>query len=239
MTRTEPDGELLRATLDIWHPECWGICSTAETGSSLVGHGAAVSGDSAYERCTIYGGSVEHLDQAVAVAHDSPFIRSIHPLDDGPTGAALPAAVGRRARDVFIEYPATDGIGAAFVSRGYVLDGQYRVEDGIETWDLLVHASREAFERSLDEIRDERDADITLERLSPAADATRAGPTGGDDRTLTTRQREVFALARRRGYYEWPREVSARELAAELDVSKTTLLEHLRTAESKLLGGGH
>ena len=58
MTRTEPDRELLRATLDIWHPECWGICSTAETGSSLVGHGAAVSGDSAYERCTIYGGSV-------------------------------------------------------------------------------------------------------------------------------------------------------------------------------------
>jgi len=96
MTRTEPDRELLRATLDIWHPECWGICSTAETGSSLVGHGAAVSGDSAYERCTIYGGSVEHLDQAVAVAHDSPFIRSIHSLDDGPRGAALPAAVGRR-----------------------------------------------------------------------------------------------------------------------------------------------
>lgn len=139
---------------------------------------------------------------------------------------------------MFIEYPATDGIGAAFVSRGYVLDGQYRVEDGTETWDLLVHASREAFERSLDEIRDERDADITLERLSPATDATRAGPTGGDDRSLTARQREVFALARRRGYYEWPREVSARELAAELDVSKTTLLEHLRTAESKLLGGG-
>ena len=236
MTRT--DRELLRATLDIWHPDCWGISSTAETGSSLVGHGAAVSGDAAYERCTIYGDSAEHLDQAVAVAHDSPFIRSIHPLDDGPTAAALPSAIGQRARDVFIEYPAADGIGAAFVSRGYVLDGQYRVEDGIETWDLLVHASRESFERSLDEIRHERDADITLERLSPASNATRPGPTGGRDRTLTDRQREVFALARRRGYYEWPREVSARELAGELDVSKTTLLEHLRTAESKLLGGG-
>jgi len=51
---------------------------------------------------------------------------------------------------------------------------------------------------------------------------------------LSERQREVFKLARRRGYYEWPREVSATELAEELDVSKATALEHLRKAEAKI-----
>ena len=48
-------------------------------------------------------------------------------------------------------------------------------------------------------------------------------------------EREAFETARTDGYYEWPREATTRELAAELDVSKTTYLEHLRKAEAKLL----
>jgi len=45
----------------------------------------------------------------------------------------------------------------------------------------------------------------------------------------------VFDSDRDAGYHEWPRGCSTRDLAADLDVSKTTLLEHLRKAESKLL----
>jgi predicted DNA binding protein len=45
----------------------------------------------------------------------------------------------------------------------------------------------------------------------------------------------VFLFAREHGYYEWPRNVTARELAEEFDITKTTFLEHLRKAESKLL----
>jgi predicted DNA binding protein len=53
---------------------------------------------------------------------------------------------------------------------------------------------------------------------------------------LSARQREVFELARARGYYEWPRAVSATDLAEEVGVAKATVLEHLRKAEAKLLG---
>ncbi|SEJ19672.1 HTH DNA binding domain-containing protein [Halohasta litchfieldiae] len=53
--------------------------------------------------------------------------------------------------------------------------------------------------------------------------------------SLTPTQREVFDLARKEGYYEWPRGTSTRELAELSGVSKTTLLEHLRKAEAKLL----
>lgn len=52
---------------------------------------------------------------------------------------------------------------------------------------------------------------------------------------LTSRQREVVEHALDSGYFEWPRAVTSEELAEELGISRTTLLEHLRKAESKLL----
>ena len=75
-------------------------------------------------------------------------------------------------------------------------------------------------------------ADIRVELITAPSSGTGIFKT--DD--LSERQREVYDLARAEGYYSWPRETSAGDLAAELDVSKATLLEHLRKAESKLLG---
>jgi predicted DNA binding protein len=67
---------------------------------------------------------------------------------------------------------------------------------------------------------------VTLGRVTPFED--------GDVR-LTDRQHEVIEHALAAGYFEWPRDVTSDELAAELDISRATLLEHLRKAESKLL----
>jgi predicted DNA binding protein len=52
---------------------------------------------------------------------------------------------------------------------------------------------------------------------------------------LTDRQYEVVEHAIESGYFEWPREVTSEELAESMDISRATLLEHLRKAESKLL----
>ncbi|SFK68073.1 Predicted DNA binding protein, contains HTH domain [Halogranum rubrum] len=52
---------------------------------------------------------------------------------------------------------------------------------------------------------------------------------------LTPRQYEVLELALERGYFEWPRRLTSEELAQELDITHSTVLEHLRKAESKLL----
>lgn len=52
---------------------------------------------------------------------------------------------------------------------------------------------------------------------------------------LTERQQEVLQAAFERGYYEQPREVTASELADELDVAVTTVTEHIRAAERHLL----
>lgn len=53
-------------------------------------------------------------------------------------------------------------------------------------------------------------------------------------RRLTERQRETVALAERRGYYEWPRDVTHEELAAELETDAETVARHLQAAERAL-----
>jgi len=53
---------------------------------------------------------------------------------------------------------------------------------------------------------------------------------------LTERQREVIEIAFEMGYYEVPREVSADDIASELDIDPSTVTEHLQRAERNLLG---
>jgi len=52
---------------------------------------------------------------------------------------------------------------------------------------------------------------------------------------LTERQREALEAAYRAGYFDWPRESSAQEVAASLDLAAATLHGHLRKAERTLL----
>jgi PAS domain S-box-containing protein len=52
---------------------------------------------------------------------------------------------------------------------------------------------------------------------------------------LTERQQEVLRSAYLAGYYEWPRDTNAEELADTLDIASSTLHQHLRRAERNLL----
>lgn len=53
---------------------------------------------------------------------------------------------------------------------------------------------------------------------------------------LTARQREVIERAWEMGYYEVPKESSAEEIAADLELDSSTVNEHLQRAERNLLG---
>lgn len=58
---------------------------------------------------------------------------------------------------------------------------------------------------------------------------------GGVVEELTDRQREALEAAYHAGYFEWPRESSAEDVAEALDISRPTFQGHLRKAEDAVL----
>ncbi len=52
---------------------------------------------------------------------------------------------------------------------------------------------------------------------------------------LTDKQREVMVAAYGHGYYDLPKRISSERLSERVDISKPTLLEHLRKAERRIL----
>jgi|GEM_PF-2373573 len=57
----------------------------------------------------------------------------------------------------------------------------------------------------------------------------------GIQQILTDRQLEAVRCAKDWGYYDSPRKITSKELAEKLGCSKSTLLEHLKNAENKIM----
>ncbi|WP_458208153.1 helix-turn-helix domain-containing protein [Haladaptatus sp. NG-SE-30] len=67
---------------------------------------------------------------------------------------------------------------------------------------------------------------VRLGKLLPHTDRTAS---------LSARQSEVIEAALDAGYFDWPRRTDAQTLANQLGIAHSTLLEHLRKAEKKLI----
>lgn len=102
---------------------------------------------------------------------------------------------------------------------------------------VTAHLSRSADVRSvLDALRTELESVDLLARR----EIERPALTTGEIRTalesaLTERQREALQTAYVGGFFEWPRDSSGEEIAAVMGINQSTFLQHLRTAERKLL----
>lgn len=101
---------------------------------------------------------------------------------------------------------------------------------------VVVEASRDADVRGIHDVVCRSNPDAKLVSKT-GVDRPSAGATDGValDDVLTDRQREVLKAAHLAGYYAWPRDVTAEELAESLDIASPTLHQHLRRAEGNIL----
>lgn len=112
---------------------------------------------------------------------------------------------------------------------------QASVEDGTGRFVVELASSSEArslvdpLKREFPEtwIEAKREHDRPIEQAE--------GVTEQSVKNLTDRQQEALEAAYRAGYFDWPRESTAEEVANTLDISAPTLHAHLRKAESSLL----
>lgn len=224
-----PEGSHL--TLSIWHPDCWTLEVTEAAEGGLFGHGVYHVDGKVKGRFTAYGESEDAVDDLVDAIHDSRLTDSVWQLNHQYDFDTTMPTPGNTFRSVLVEYDEGDSINDALVSNGFIPDKAVWIRDGREYWTVVIEEDREQIQDRLDDIRAAHDADIEIQHI-----VSDNRETGGvlQRSVLSQRQQDVFELARERGYYNWPRQISATELAEELDVSKATVLEHLRKAESRL-----
>ncbi|WP_277554318.1 helix-turn-helix domain-containing protein [Halobaculum limi] len=226
-----------RLTIDLWHPNCWAIEATEQTGGGVLAHAIydtpKMAPESVNGLFTAFGDTNEEVEQLLETIRASEHAGEILELQER-FGRARDAP-GNVVREFFLEYDPNDMVCPTLLRHGFVHSAPVRIEDGREEWQLCFTGERSEMETALDAVRADAGAEVSVVSIT-ASD----GPATRSEReqrldTLTPTQREVFEEARAAGYYEWPRGCSTRELADRIGISKTTLLEHLRKAEAKLL----
>lgn len=226
-------GDALRVDLAVRHPECWIIDVSSETDVGILGRGVYRTDDRrANSHVTVFSDHHSPLDEAVEVARASGHTFSVAEMTQDHEHE-VPVTPGKARRELLVEHDPTKQVSDSFMSRGFVYGAPVDIRDGVEHWTLLTHNDRHEIQTALDEVRDIEAAKIELIGISEVD--SRAGAGTLPLSRLSRRQREVFQLARRRGYYSHPKAATAADLAAELDVTTSTVHEHLHKAEQKLL----
>lgn len=82
---------------------------------------------------------------------------------------------------------------------------------------------------------EERYGQVSVERITNIEDIRRQTDYAQINlQKLTDRQYEVIETAYRMGYFGYPRDANAKEVAASLGITSSTLTEHLNTAQAKI-----
>jgi hypothetical protein len=221
----------MRVTVEVWHPNCWKLEISRRTAVGLLGHGCYSKEDGTTTAFTLYADETAVIENAVNVLTDSPAVYAVADMV-GEYGNGVPKP-GNATQEFLVDHDGTTGIYEAFAKRGFVLAAPVDIRSNTEVWTLLTHHHRDQIFSFFEEIETEKDASISVTSISGTPEVWQNTPLPVDQ--LSSRQREVFRLAQTSGYYDHPRRTTVDELADELGVSSSTVHEHLRKAEAKLL----
>jgi len=141
---------------------------------------------------------------------------------DGESGGTVELKVGQTSRSTLLE------VGAR----------QTEMVADPESQRVTIEAPTDADPRVIREslVQFAPGIELTAKRKRSRSPAVNAPET--DLRAeLTDRQREILRTAYLAGYYAWPRDTTAEELAETLDIASPTLHQHLRRGTRNVLAG--
>jgi hypothetical protein len=228
------DTELIYVTVDMWHPDCWALQVTEGVDGGMFGYEMTLNtaedaGELRLYR--VYGRSHQATETIVENIQESDLTKEILLLSPSiSTGSTVSAPV---TQDILVEFDPAPCVRNAFIARGFLHYGPSQHEGGRERRSLLTISDRDSVDAAFDEIRTEYEAELVVERITSTSPPNSIDSLSSEG--LSPAQRKAFQLARAQGYYEYPRKVTANELADQLGVTKSTFIEHIRKAENAIL----
>ena len=233
MTDTTSTDGALHVSLDLWYPDCWEIETTDRFDVGLLGYGIYTTGEWVTTLFTMHADTQAAIDPAIEYIADYPHVHEVSAMNPTYRHATVPEP-GNAMRDILVNHDGRRQITNSLMSRGFVCAEPIDIRDGREYWELVTNHDRDTVREKLREVSNEKNAEINVRGITDSA--WKSGASALPTDRLTQRQLEVFRLARDWGYYDYPKETTTGELAAELDISTSTLHEHLHKAEATLLG---
>lgn len=220
---TEGQSGYKQVTMTLWHPGCWTLRATDTHEGTHIVEKSLYPADE-----VIKGDFILVSEGDTTIDEFGETINEYEVVDD----VAIIRQSEGRARAV-VNYHRESSIVPKIVNSDFMPIEPVHITGGREYWTVLVRES--ALADVVEEMESTHDVDIkSIQEVDPSESLEFADIVNRIHEDLSTRQRECLFQAREAGYYTWPRDVSAKEVAEDAVVSAPTFLEHIRRGEHKI-----
>lgn len=212
-----------RIDLTLWHEACWMLSVTREYPSAtLVITDICSDGTDILATLVVTGENGLDLEAVAERIAANPDVWATDLLE-----------VSAQHLRIHARFDATSSVYDTIVRSSLTPIGEIRIADDMEHWTLL--ADGEAIGSAIADL--EAVANVDIRRVVDYEPDSSTNYTLIDEirDNLSGRQTEYLLSALEEGYYGWPRDIAAKDLAAKHNVSGPTALEHLRKGEAVIL----
>ncbi|EFW94097.1 bacterio-opsin activator-like protein [Haladaptatus paucihalophilus DX253] len=210
--------------LKFWHPGCWTLEVSDEYDGTHIIEKSLYPTDEMVKGDFIIVSEGDHDIETFVEAIDS------HRVVES---TAILKHSGDRAR-VVVTYARSSSIVPEIVNSEFMPIEPVHITGGYEYWTVLVRSDQ--LESVFTRLEDEYDVQLeSIHEVDPHDNVEFANTSDRIYDSLSARQTECLFSAHEAGYYNWPRDVTANDIAADFGISGPTFLEHLRKGEQKVL----
>jgi len=221
-------GEKKRYSIRLYHEGCWMVDVTANHPGLYIIERSFYHGDDEIKTDIIIyideeAEATTDIEAAIEAIRDHSDVNSVEVIGQ----------VGQRAR-LMIYYNDKHSINTAIANSDIMPIEPVQATEGIEYWSVLTEPGK--IGSILHELEETWDAEIeSIRGFDPKSDMVFADIVDQINDQLSSRQIQSIFTADDAGYYNWPREINANEVADRMGVTGPTFLEHIRKGEQKII----